>query len=398
MGFKPGKNRDSSHFVFSKMGAVPIFPHAVNVLLIAAAAALVYSNSFHASFHFDDIHSIVENSMIHRFDVREIFTQSSRPVLDVTFALNYHFGKLHVFGYHLVNLLLHIANGVMLYFILFWTLGKNRDTRVPLYAALIFIVHPVQTQAVTYIVSRSSVLATSFYLLAFVFFIKGAGTSGRRSLCHLAGAFSASCLGMGTKQETVTLPLALLLYDYYFISDGDLKSLGSRYKEHLALLSTVSIAIYLSFPELSPRVALNGASSVVMQQGQHVSSFQYFLTQLHVIPYYIKLLLIPTNLTLDYDWPVTRHLDALTIFFFALLTALVALGVWLFKRNRLISFGILWFFLTLSVTSSFLVIEDVIFEHRLYLPSVGFAVIAAVLIGGISGPRTPAFKLDHTKD
>src|SRR4030066_2356872 len=95
----------------------------LSVLLIATLATIVYSNTFDASFHFDDTPSIVENYAIHRFDLREIFSTSSRPVLDLTFALNYYFGKLDVFGYHMVNIILHIVNGILLYFILLWTIN-----------------------------------------------------------------------------------------------------------------------------------------------------------------------------------------------------------------------------------------------------------------------------------
>ena len=196
-----------------------------SVFLIAALAAIIYSNSFDASFHFDDQQSIVENYSIHRFDLKKIFSTSSRPILDITFAINYYFGKLNVFGYHVVNLLLHIANGIMLYFILLRTINPidraNRansisqvNFRVPLYASLIFIAHPVQTQAVTYIVSRSSVLATFFYLLSLLLFISAFRSHAPlRSSLYLTGVFLASCLGMGTKQIAATLPLMLLIYD-----------------------------------------------------------------------------------------------------------------------------------------------------------------------------------------
>ena len=129
--------------------------HLIAIFLIAAIAAIIYSNSFDCSFHFDDQHAIVENYAIHRFDLKEIFSSSNRPVLDLTLAINYHFGKLNVFGYHLVNLLLHISNGIMLYFILFQTANLpsvkekygQRAYRIALYASLIFIAHPIQTQA-----------------------------------------------------------------------------------------------------------------------------------------------------------------------------------------------------------------------------------------------------------
>ncbi len=425
----------------------------LSIILIATVAIIIYSNSFYAPFHFDDQPTIVENYTVHRFDLKEIFSTSTRPVLDITFALNYYFGKLDVFGYHLINIILHIANGIILYFILLWTItpmsntvtatmpvsvpcsgnvtkpndvaeSRNgplnhspyRDLRIPLYASLIFIAHPIQTQAITYIVSRSSVLATTFYLLTLLLFIKafdkrssndnppipplGKGGEGGfvqrveskdqhalRSKLYFFGAFLASCLGMGTKQEAATLPLMLLAYDYYFISKGDLRVLKSHYKIHLIMFSTIAIAVYLSggFSGLKMFISFDYAKGIPMPQEEPVTSFQYFLTQLHVIPYYIRLLFVPANLNLDYDWPITRNIDLPTVFFFVLLTSLIIVAIILFRRARLMSFGIIWFFVTLSVTSSFIVIYDVIFEHRLYLPSIGFAIVMAFLISRISG-------------
>ncbi len=383
----------------------------LSVLLIATLATIIYSNTFDASFHFDDTPSIVENYAIHRFDIKEIFSTSSRPVLDLTFALNYYFGKLNVFGYHLVNLMLHIANGVMLYFILLRTInapqpnpppqgGRVRlrvfsaiNFRLPLYASLIFIAHPIQTQAVTYIVSRSSVLATTFYLLTLLLFIKGfwsnpanPGNPINSKNLYFIGAFFTSCLGMGTKQEVATLPLMLLIYDYYFISKGDWNVLKAHYKIHLAIFFTIAITFYLSgsFPGLETFISFDYVKGVPIPYQEPITSFQYFLTQLHVIPYYIRLLFIPANLNLDYDWPITRNIDLPTVFFFVLLISLIIAAIILFRKVRLISFGIIWFFVTLSVTSSFIVIYDVIFEHRLYLPSIGFAMVMAVLISKIS--------------
>ena len=374
-------------------GLSNIQKHLLAIFLISAIATIIYSNSFDCSFHFDDQHAIIENYAIHRFDLKEIFVSSNRPILDITLAVNYYFGKLNVFGYHLVNLLLHISNGIMLYFIIFQTANLpsmkekygQRAYRIALYASLIFIAHPIQTQAVTYIISRSSVLATTFYLLTFVLFIKALRSSlfALRFLL-LAAAFLACCLGMGTKPIVATLPLMLLIYDFFFLSDGDFKGLKRRYLFHLAMFSTMAVTIYLSASGLQNFVSFDYAKGVQMPFGEPVTSFQYFMTQLHVIPYYIKLLFIPTNLNLDYSWSITRHLDLTTVIFFILLSSIASISIWTYRKARLVSFGITWFFVTLSVTSSFVVIYDVIFEHRLYLPSIGFALLIAVMISRIS--------------
>lgn len=406
------------------MTALPdtVKKHLFAVFLVSAIATIIYSNSFDCSFHFDDQTSIVENHAIHQFDLKGML-RSARPVLDFTLALNYYFGKLNVFGYHLVNLLLHIANSIMIYFILIWTTNfpsvkekyGDRAYRIALYAALIFVAHPIQTQAVTYIISRSSVLATTFYLLSLLLFIKvfreesqsskhkaqssklktrpsrASGSNDNSQLAtrnqklYLLGAFLASCLGMGTKQIAATIPAMILIYDFCFISDSTWKTLKKHYKVHLAMFSTLIVAVYLNASLLDRFVSFDyGEGSVHMPHTEPITSFQYFLTQLHVIPYYIKLLFIPTNLNLDYDWPITRTIDLPTIGFFLLLVAIVAFAIAAFRWSRILSFGIIWFFVTLSVTSSFVVIYDMIFEHRLYLPSVGFAIFGALAISRIS--------------
>jgi hypothetical protein len=176
----------------------------------------------------------------------------------------------------------------------------------------------------------------------------------------------------------------LLIYDFYFISKGDWKVLKGHYKIHLAMFSTLAIVLYLSFSGLQTYISFDYAKGIPMTQEEPITSFQYFLTQLHVIPYYIRLLFIPANLNLDYDWPITRNIDFPTILFFVLLTAIVVAAILLYRKARLVSFGIIWFFVTLSVTSSFVVIYDVIFEHRLYLPSIGFATVIACIISRIS--------------
>ena len=138
--------------------------------LVCLTAAVIYSNTFQAPFVFDDQHTIQENAKIR--DLRNFYTpdvlRSPRPLVEFTFALNYHFGKLRVFGYHLVNLLIHVANGILVFFLSLLLLRKlaepDRQTAclAALFAAMVFIAHPLQTQAVTYTAQRYTSMAAFF--------------------------------------------------------------------------------------------------------------------------------------------------------------------------------------------------------------------------------------------
>src|SRR3989339_1817795 len=144
--------------------------HLVASLFIAIAALLVYSNTFNASFHFDDTPNIVENYKIRNFNNWFDIMREQRGVAMLTFPINYAIGGLNVTGYHVVNLAIHITNGILVYFLIFLTLGgieglEQKAKKIAIYTALVFVVHPVQTQAVTYIVQRMEALASLFMLV-----------------------------------------------------------------------------------------------------------------------------------------------------------------------------------------------------------------------------------------
>ena len=191
-----GKGRQAEE---SKGKRVVPFHHLIAVALIAAVALVAYSNTFHVPFHFDDRANILENSNVRiktwtwdRVErlLRSTYKETIRVVAYLTFALNYTFGEFNVFGYHLVNLLVHVAAGVLLYAFLMLTLNLPSlrgqyggiSYQVALFTALIFVAHPIQTQAVTYIVQRMASMAGMLYLLAMIS-TSGAGCPGAMAGC-----------------------------------------------------------------------------------------------------------------------------------------------------------------------------------------------------------------------
>jgi tetratricopeptide (TPR) repeat protein len=362
---------------------------------------------------FSDIQSIPENPVIRNLE--NFYANSSRygfvprrVVGYLTFALSYHFGGLDVIGYHVFNLAVHLATALLVYVLVLLSFRTPhlRESRLApqaglpaLLAALIFVVHPVQTMAVTFVVQRLTSLTTLFYLLAIVLYIlarlqaeRGTPKPGSWKITGLliAGSVISAILAMKTKEISFTLPLAIALYELFFFQ-GAWK---------WRLLSLLPILMTLPIVPLSILTSPDAMVTQIRVQTE-MSRLDYLFTEFRVIVTYLRLLFFPVNQNLDYDYPIYASFFTAPVFFsFILLASLFALAVFLAFRAkrrprssslslqpalplsfdpslRLISFGILWFFLALSVESTLIPIVDVIFEYRLYLPSVGAITAAA---------------------
>ncbi len=394
-------------------------------LLITMTALLIYSNTFSSPFHFDDESKIVGNYKLK--DLANLWPPSGlRYIGYLSFALNYYFGQLDVFGYHLVNITIHIINGLLVWWLVLLTFKtplmeeSNGFSRlkyfIALVSALIFISHPVQTQAVTYIVQRFTSLATLFYLLALVLYIKGRllnqstknisqnsdqkerNINSIKSVLYYLASVISAVLAMETKEISFTLPFIIVLYEITFFSTSNP---GLRTPNLKRLYLLVPFLITLLIIPLSllkadkPLGDIIGELREAAQETEQIPRGVYLLTQFKVIVTYIRLLFLPINQNLDYDYPIYHSLNLQVFFSLLFLLLIFGIAVYLFyvshsryRGLRIIAFGIFWFFITLSVESSIIPIRDVINEHRLYLPSVG-AVLAFV--------STVFYVFDYTK-
>jgi tetratricopeptide (TPR) repeat protein len=379
---------------------------AVAIVLITVTALIIYSNVFSSPFYLDDEYNIVENYNLR--DLSNFWPPSgTRYISFLSFAINYHFNGLDVFGYHLVNVIIHIMNGFLVWSLVVLTFNTPLMKRtsvnaqlkyfMALTSALIFISHPVQTQAITYVTQRFASLATLFYLLALVLFIKWRLSTNfkpfksRRTFYILSLLFAV--LAMKTKEISFTLPSIIILYEFMFFSSPELDYKETCYsRSRLLYLAPFLLTLtIIPFSLFSPELGLGGRSFDVAEKLREVqirdlttlSSHVYLMTQLMVLVTYIRLLFLPVNQNLDYDYPIYHSLFEPRVFLsFLFLLSIICLAVYLFARSHktanghglLISFGILWFFITLSVESSIIPIGDVIFEHRLYLPLVGMVI------------------------
>jgi len=362
--------------------------------LMAAIAFIAYSNTFHVPFQFDDYPNIINELSIRLHTITfhwlgqliKNIKDSIRFFAYFTFALNYYFGKFDVFGYHLVNLLIHITSGILLYWLLLVTLNlpslKERygpiAFPIALFSSLLFISHPIQTQSVTYIVQRMASMAGMFYLLAMLLYVKGRLSLERKRFLFLAGAALSYLLGLFTKENVAILPLFIALYEFYFFQNFDLSA-----KRKKTLIYLVGAVLLLGVLGL---LFWGKHYFDVIIEGYKIRDFtltERLLTQFRVVLYYVTLLLYPhpSRFNLDHDFPLSKGtLDPPTTLLSILIVAgLIGYSLWTAKKRPLLSYCILWYFGNLVIESSIIPLE-MVFEHRLYLPAIGPFVLFATLV------------------
>ncbi|MEI6816134.1 MAG: tetratricopeptide repeat protein [Bacteroidota bacterium] len=365
----------------------------VGIGIVLLLGILIYSNSFDCSFQFDDQEKIVGNTMIHdQWSMHSLWNYgSNRFIPYLSLALNYQFGKLDVWGYHFFNMLVHLVTSLLVGWLTLLLFSSpvmknaplaNHRKIIALITALLFVSHPLSTQSVTYIVQRMASMVTLFYLLSVALYIK-ARLSDKSTYNYLFffGSFMAASLALITKENAYTLPFAIVLVELFFFRT---KKLVVNIMDTRTIIVFAGIALFLSFVIYKYSNVLFKTIPPDEHNGYRtITTATYLLTQFSVITKYIQLLFLPINQNFDYDFSLSNSFFELkTMLSFSFLLSLIILAIFLFKRNRIVSFGILWFFLTLSIESSIIPISDLIFEHRTYLPSYGFFLIISTVLYG----------------
>lgn len=365
---------------------------AVSLIILVVVGMLVYSNNYRCSWHFDDLSYIVNNPTIRTltdfWSIWERLSAPGRTVVLYTFALNYHFGKTDVFGYHIINNGIHIITALLVYWMckqLFQTprvknsaIAGHKET-LSLFIALVFLTHPIQTQAVTYICQRFASLATLFYIAAMSCYLKARlGTRVKLTFFFLSAL--AAVLGMFSKQITITLPISVLLTEWLFFAKTDQWRRIFNWRILIPVLLFLLIIPALYSFNVKGMLSITHKSSG-SHHGDLINAYYYPLTQLRVIPTYFRLLIFPIGQNLLFDFPASKSFfEWKTSGGFFLILVILWTGYKIRRSMVFLAFSIFWFFLTISVESSFIPIRHVIFEHRVYLPSVGFSIFIVCAI------------------
>ncbi len=393
------------------------------IALIVIIGGWMYANTLQAPFQFDDQVFIVTNESIRSLgNVKSIATyleQPSRFVAFYSFALNYYFHGLDVFGYHMTNVVIHVINALLVWWLGGMLVGASNRKHTPgvclrsctvnrppgcvygstvaLFAALIFLCHPVQTQAVAYITQRFASLATMFYLLVVCLYMKGRvshqlsdvslqlsekakilATDDKRRMTktwrripYFLGAAVAAILGMFTKEIVITLPLTIIWVELTLNEPRrfGFPNLRGSFTVCLLLFCLIIPAVF----SFNISGLLFGAKMSESHVGDVITFWPYVLTQFRVLATFIRLTLFPIGQNLDYDFALSQSIFEWSVLLSIVLIFSLLVAAWkIRKRHPLVAFGLFWFLLTL--TPNFIPRRNIIFEHKLYLPLVGFSI------------------------
>lgn len=342
-------------------------------ILLVVLGIAAYANSLNTPFVFDDHKWIVSSPDIRALpDLSRVMSNTNRPLLKLSLALNYAAGGQSVWGYHAVNLIIHLLAGLSLFGILRRTLEGpllrarygGESSGIAFAVAALWLLHPLQTQSVSYIVQRGESLMGLLYFATLYCAIRLA--EGKRPLWWASAGVLACAAGMGTKPVMVTAPLMVLLYDRTFLAGSFREALRQRGPFLAGLAASWSILVWV-VGDLE-----EGAGSITS------TSLEYALTQVGVVAHYLRLSAWPDPLCLDYYWLPVQSLGGV-IAPGLLVAPLAVASLWGLVRAPALGFVGAWFFVILAPTSSFLPIADPAFEHRMYLPLA--APVVAVVLG-----------------
>jgi tetratricopeptide (TPR) repeat protein len=355
----------------------------------------VYGNSFHNSWHFDDAANITNNTTVHIKALSWNETKrlllsghlnadaSARPLAYLSFGFNYFFGELEPYGYHLVNLAVHFVASLFLFLFIRTAAGlelqnERRDPRVyhvALLASVLWAIHPIQTQAVTYIVQRMTSLAGMFTIMSLYFYMRARVTlSSARAAVFFAACFLAFVLALGSKENALLIPLSIGLCEVVLIKGSPSWPPAKKWGLFIAVIGTAAVLGFLW-------IALTkGDVLPALLAGYDLRPFtlwQRLLTESRVVLFYVSLLLypMPDRLSLVHGFQISTSLlnPVSTLFSVLSILGIMGLLVVVAKRYPLISFCFLFFFVNHLMESSVLPLE-LVYEHRNYVPSMLFFV------------------------
>jgi protein O-mannosyl-transferase len=349
----------------------------LHLLVIAGAIFGVYYNALHGAFQFDDYPTIVNSGVVHTFGSwLDDALRGIRPLLKLSYLISWYTGP-GVLSFHLFNMAVHGINSLFVYVLTLKivnhtgsiTKGKTIQCTVALATALIFALHPIQTEGVTYLSGRSTSLMALFYLAALLAYIQG-GESGKKVVTLIISPLLFLC-ALAVKEPAVTLPVALLLWELTGHQRLKFSTIIARQGVHWSILALVFMGLLLH----------PGYRTLILSY--HLAA--NMLTPLSGLGYLLSHLVLPGRLNIDPDLPVVSTMTPVLAVTMVLFFSALAVAVALVRKKPWVTFFIIWFFLLLLPTNSFILRPDVANDRQMYLPLFGVALGITIPMGRLTG-------------
>jgi len=361
---------------FTRLNTLNIF------VALAAIIFLIYANGLNTPFQSDDERHIYGTPQITNVDhYTNLSHIRNRHLSGLSFALSYQWGQENPFGYHLFNILIHISSTFLVFFIARLTIakgtpwGEDAALKIALITALLFGLHPIQTETVTYISGRPGGLAGLFYFLSLLLFILASlkGSSVLRFVFYLL-SLTSLFLAILSKESAITLPVMIIIYDLCFMQGSSWSSFRSR------------LGFYLCFPALAGATFFFAPNMLRFMDTLDFSGFikiiniAFGLVQLDLLKHPLKLFLFPVNLTFEYDFPTQVSWASLLVSIAIVLLCIFLAVKKFYVKSSVLTFCVLWFPLTIAPTNSFMPRTHLFSERNMYIPSFGLCLFVAVLL------------------
>ena len=364
--------------------------------ILASLTAIIYYPSLNYEFQFDDIANITKHFNIRHYSLERLFFSGPRWISYWLNSLNYKLGKFEPFYYRLFNISFHIINGLLVFFVIFYSLSQLKKTsfftknkfELATLTSLLFLLHPVQTQTVSYVIqgqleglSCMTILGMS---LIFLLYARTQNTLSNVVLTCIL--FILAILSCGTKEIAIISPTLILLIDWFFVSQGDWLSLKKRLWLHIGIFATVfGIYLYLLKPQFFTdilgfkRLAKNNIGNVITHTPQTtITPWIFFISQFKVILHYLWMFIWPFGISVEYDWKLARDFLSPDAFIPFLALCLISWSVITLLRrsmNHTIAFGALWFFICIAPRSSIIPSPELLVDYKTYTASIGWLFI-----------------------
>lgn len=364
--------------------------------LLSLITALVYSPSLHYEFQFDDIANITKHFDIRHNSITNLFFSGTRWISYWLNSIYYSLGKFDPFAYRVGNVVVHTINGILIFFILYTALNNLKKTTffktnawlIACTSALLFLIHPVQTQTVSYVIQGELEGLAALFILSMclcllnIAYAKNAAKKTGLSIV----LFILALISTGTKEIAFISPALLVLFDWFLIAQGDWKSLKSRFKIHALLFAFVTTlylwllkpAFFTKLITLSQNAKNNIGNVITHDPTQAITPWMFFTSQFKVILHYLWIFIWPFGISVEYDWMLVKGFFAPDCIFPLIGLLGIAYGVRQLLRTdkaHTLAFGMLWFAVAMAPRSSLIASSELIVDYKTYMASFGWLFV-----------------------